>query len=418
VEVEIPPVEQRVSAVAAAVSARAGEVSDDIVALLMREIPPLDDDQRVVGLLSASVAANVTTVLHVLEHGIDPERVEAPAAAIEYARRLAQRGVPMVALVRAYRIGQARFLQWCFDELGTEGSDDPVRADAARRMTERSFVYIDRVSEQVIFIYEQERDRWLNNRATVRAARVRAILAGHEVDVDLSESTIGYRLRRRHLGLVAWVREPTRGDDDLVLLERTATTIAQRAGCRAKPLFIPCDEASAWVWLPLQADGSPADAVAAATPEGPVRVALGEPAEGIDGFRGTHRQALLAQMVALAAGPAGRPVTAFADIRPIALMASDIDAVRAWVLETLGELTVDDEQHERLRMTLRVFLSTGASYTATADRLMMHKNTVLYRVNRAEEIRGRSFQDDRLGVELALLACEQLGATVLQPAPA
>jgi len=285
-------------------------------------------------------------------------------------------------------------------------------------MTERSFVYIDRVSEQVISIYEHERDRWLNNRATVRAARVRAILAGHEVDVDLSESTIGYRLRRRHLGLVAWVREPTRGDDDLVLLERTATTIAQRAGCRAKPLFIPCDEASAWVWLPLQADGSPADAVAAATPEGPVRVALGEPAEGIDGFRGTHRQALLAQMVALAAGPAGRPVTAFADIRPIALMASDIDAVRAWVLETLGELTVDDEQHERLRTTLRVFFSTGGSYTATAERLMMHKNTVLYRVNRAEEIRGRSFQDDRLGVELALLACEQLGATVLQPAPA
>jgi PucR C-terminal helix-turn-helix domain/GGDEF-like domain len=418
VDVEIPPVEQRVSAVAAAVSARAGEVSDDIVALLMREISPLDDDQRVVGLLSASVAANVATVLHVLEHGIDPERVEAPAAAIEYARRLAQRGVPMVALVRAYRIGQARFLQWCFDELGGDGSDGPVRAEAARLMTERSFIYIDRVSEQVISIYEQERDRWLNNRATVRAARVRAILAGHDVDVDLSESTIDYRLRRRHLGLVAWVREPTRGDDDLVVLERTATTIAQRAGCRSKPLFIPFDEASAWVWLPLQADGSPADGVAAATPEGPVRVALGEPADGIDGFRSTHRQALLAQMVALAAGPDGRLVTAFADIRPLALMASDVGAVRGWVLDTLGELTVDDEQHERLRTTLRVFLSTGGSYTATADRLMMHKNTVRYRVNRAEEIRGRSFHDDRLGVELALLACQQLGASVLQPAPA
>ena len=99
-------------------------------------------------------------------------------------------------------------------------------------------------------------------------------------------------------------------------------------------------------------------------------------------------------------------------------MASDVGAVRAWVLETLGELTVDDEQHERLRTTLRVFLSTGGSYTAAAERLMMHKNTVLYRVNRAEEIRGRSFHDDRLGVELALLACEQLGASVLQPAPA
>jgi hypothetical protein len=189
VEVEIPPVEQRVSAVATAVSGRAGDLSGDIVALLTREIPPLDDDQRVVGLLSASVAENVATLLHVLEHGIDPEQVEAPAAAIEYARRLAQRGVPMVALVRAYRIGQARFLQWCFDELGSEPSDGGLRAEAARRMTERSFTYIDRVSEQVISIYEQERDRWLNNRATVRAARVREALAGHEVDVDLTEST-------------------------------------------------------------------------------------------------------------------------------------------------------------------------------------------------------------------------------------
>lgn len=196
------------------------------------------------------------------------------------------------------------------------------------------------------------------------------------------------------------------------------TTIAQRAGCPAKPLFVPCDEASAWVWLPLHADGSPADEVPGATPDGPVRVALGEPADGIDGFRSTHRQAVLAQTVALAAGPAGRVVTAFADIRPIALMATDVDAVRAWVLDTLGELTVDDAQHERLRTTLRVFLSTGGSYTATANRLMMHRNTVHYRVNRAEEIRGRSFHDDRLGVELALLACEQLGATVLQPTPA
>src|SRR4029079_15807037 len=102
----------------------------------MREISPLDDDQRVVGLLSASVAANVTTVLHVLEHGIDPERVEAPAAAIEYARRLAKRVVLWVALVRPSRIGRARFLRWCLDEPGGDGSDGTVRAEAARRMTE------------------------------------------------------------------------------------------------------------------------------------------------------------------------------------------------------------------------------------------------------------------------------------------
>jgi DNA-binding PucR family transcriptional regulator len=63
---------------------------------------------------------------------------------------------------------------------------------------------------------------------------------------------------------------------------------------------------------------------------------------------------------------------------------------------------------------LRIFLSTGGSYTATADRLQMHKNTVHYRVNKAEEMRGRSLQEDRLDVELALLACESLGPAVLR----
>src|SRR4051794_7551469 len=81
---------------------------------------------------------------------MDPGRVEAPAAAIEYARRLAQRGVPIVALVRAYRIGHARFLHWCFEELANEAADGRIRAEATRRMTELSFTYVDRASEQVI----------------------------------------------------------------------------------------------------------------------------------------------------------------------------------------------------------------------------------------------------------------------------
>lgn len=83
-------------------------------------------------------------------------------------------------------------------------------------------------------------------------------------------------------------------------------------------------------------------------------------------------------------------------------------------LVTLGALAIDDDQHARLRTTVRVFLTTGGSYTSTAERLTMHRNTVHYRVNRAEEMRGRPIQSDRLDVELALLACESLGPAVLQ----
>jgi hypothetical protein len=420
-DLEAPALERRMSSAAAAVSARLQQVTDDLVELLTREIEPLRDDERVVSLLSASVAENVATLLHVFEHGIDPETAEAPAAAIAYARRLAQRGVPVVALVRAYRIGQARFLHWCFEELLGEAPADPLLSEATRRMMELSFTYIDRVSEQVIDEYQLERDRWARNRATVRVARVRSLLTGDEVDIDAMELKLGYRLQRHHLGLVVWFREQTPGIDELLTLERMVGCLSQRAGSDGTPLFVPVDESSAWVWVPFRSERDVRraffeDAVADATTA--ACMCIGELGRGIEGFRRSHQQALRAQAVALAAGPAGPRVTAFADIRPIALMSSDLDAARSWVQEILGNLAIDDEQHGRLRDTLHVFLSTGGSYTAAAARLSLHKNSVHYRVQKAEEMLGRPVPtEERLEVELALLACQWLGPAVLTPAP-
>ncbi len=71
----------------------------------------------------------------------------------------------------------------------------------------------------------------------------------------------------------------------------------------------------------------------------------------------------------------------------------------------------------RLRRTARVFLSTSGSFTATAEQLMLHKNTVHHRIRKAEEIVGRPPQESRLDVEQALSACRWLGSAVLQPPP-
>jgi DNA-binding PucR family transcriptional regulator len=53
---------------------------------------------------------------------------------------------------------------------------------------------------------------------------------------------------------------------------------------------------------------------------------------------------------------------------------------------------------------------------AAAERLTLHKNTVRYRIGKAEESLGRPVGEDRLHIELALLAAQWLGATVLRPA--
>jgi DNA-binding PucR family transcriptional regulator len=108
-------------------------------------------------------------------------------------------------------------------------------------------------------------------------------------------------------------------------------------------------------------------------------------------------------------------VMTFAESGPLSLRCSDLAATRSWVADTLGSLAVDDDGAARLRETLRLFLGSGSSYTATAELLSMHKNSVQYRVQKAEQLRGRPLREDRLDVELALRVCDLLGRAVLLP---
>ena len=412
-----PPVDRHLAAAAATVKLRVAEVSQDVWRRLIDDIPELKADDALVNLLAASVEANVATLLDVLQHGIALDALDAPAAAVEYARRVAQRGIPLHALVRAYRVGHARFLRWCLDEIPEQTHDVALTRAVIRRLLDESFGYIDRVSEQMISAYQHERDRWLLTQGAVRAVRVRPLLDRERIDPLQIEANLGYRLDQHHIGLVTWVPGADSSLDALSRLDRLSIALADELSCRGKPLFVPSDESAAWSWLPLGGRKRVAweqlsTTVAAHDPT--ARVAVGDPAAGLDGFRQTHQQALRAQGVAVLARP-GTQVTTFAEVGPIALLSPDLDATRGWVWHVLGELADDNEQSERLRETLRVFLATNGSYQAAGERLAIHKNTVQYRIRKAQETVGRPSHDRRNDVELALRICHRLGSVVLRP---
>jgi DNA-binding PucR family transcriptional regulator len=99
----------------------------------------------------------------------------------------------------------------------------------------------------------------------------------------------------------------------------------------------------------------------------------------------------------------------------VARLGSDVGGTRDWVASVLGDLASLDENDERLRETLRVYLGCGSSYKVAAEELNLHFNTVKYRVGRAVARRGREIGRDRLDVEVALLACHWYGTAVLRP---
>ena len=398
---------------------RLAAVSSFIRDSLEEEIPELRGDARLIDLLGASVEGNVDTLLHALRYDIAVERVEAPTAALEYARRLAQHGVPVHALVRAYRLGQRRMNELVFGEVRAIDIAPAARLAVLEAITAIFFEYIDWISQQVVEVYEDERERWLENQNTVRGVRVREILAGKKaVDVDAAATSIRYPLRWHHVAVVMWYPDLGAEGDELARLQRFLRELAQAADAAMAPLFVAADRTTGWGWLPYRSVA--ADAVAkiqqfaTKRPASP-SVAIGTMGAGVDGFRRSYREAEAARSVAVAGGRPEPTVVAATDqgLSAAALLGGDVGEAREWVRTVLGDLSADNENDARLRETLRVFLRCGSSYKQAAEKLDLHFNSVKYRVGRAVARRGRPIAGDRLEIELALLMCQWYGPAVL-----
>ncbi len=401
-------------------SERLPAIARDLQELLAHERSEMAGDGELMALLYDAVQGNLEAFFPAIRHGIPIDRIEPPTAALEHARRMAQRGTDVDELVRAYRLGHHGVLKLVLDEVRAAQLDAELSLRVFEEIAASSFTYIDRVSHQVVTAYQAERDRWLTNRNQARALRVREVLDGGDLDVDETTDLIRYPLHRIHLALIVWCAEEADGDE-LDTMERFVTDLAAALTTRDRPLFVASDRTTGWAWIPLNTD-TVDDAVSRIReyvrvhPNAPW-LTVGNPLSGLAGFRQSHRQAVAARAVALAPGAPPRPVTA-ADEPGLAVAAqfsSDLDNARAWVCHVLGPLATDTDGDERLRETLRGFLRNSSSFKSTADELHLHVNSVKYRVQRAIERRGKPIDDDRIDVEVALLLCHWFGAAVLAP---
>jgi len=411
-------VRRHIASVAAELTTRRGDVTFAMRDQLALRIHELDGDPVLLELLAASIEGNVVNILRALQHDIGNDRQEPPTAAVEYARRLAQRGVPVNALVRAYRLGQQFLLSQAFDASRRLRGSEVVRADAYDRIVTSVFDYIDWISQRVVVVYEEEREAWLANRSNALTAKVLEIVAGASLDAAATEKVIGYRLRGHHVAVVAWMHESAVQSDQLSRTTRMIRQFASEAG-GGSPLVMGCDRATAWGWVPVPRGWSFDERLTGWRPgDAPAPVlAVGSSRAGLDGFRTSHEEALRVHRIAALGGTPHRSVVSHDEpgIAATTLLAQNLGDARTWMRTVLGGLLRDDENTARLRFTLLTLLRHDMSYTATAEAMVMHKNSIKYRLAAAESILGRPVTDSRLDVELALTACAWLGPAVLTP---
>ncbi|MBA3792408.1 MAG: helix-turn-helix domain-containing protein [Rubrobacter sp.] len=69
----------------------------------------------------------------------------------------------------------------------------------------------------------------------------------------------------------------------------------------------------------------------------------------------------------------------------------------------------DQQRQSDLVRTLRVYFACGSNASSAADRLFLHRNSMIYRLERIRELTGLELRDHRvaLALQLGLLATEK-----------
>jgi DNA-binding PucR family transcriptional regulator len=281
------------------------------------------------------------------------------------------------------------------------------------------------LADQLTIAYEQEHDRWVSRRGGLQQHWVSEVLSGTPVDIQRAEKALRYRFDDVHLAAVVWVDATVATRHVVELFDQVRSLVAAELGAAGRSLMVPTDEREALLWFPVKTPPKERALVrlrVRTTFESAgvrARLALGRAEEGVSGFRASLKQAERVKAVALAGGdrPHAR-VVFYNEVAPIALMASDMEDLRRFISDILGELSVDDERSKWLRDTLREFLARNRSYVATADAMTLHRNTIQYRVAQAMELCGQSFDDPDavFKVQTVLEVCRWMAPAVLCPA--
>ena len=176
-------------------------------------------------------------------------------------------------------------------------------------------------------------------------------------------------------------------------------------------LILPVGARRVWAWGSRPRSTPSSTHVAAEPPLG-TKVAIGLPAPGVAGFRASHEQALAAAAFGMSSR-SGQWLFDYADVDMLVMLSAQPDLARQFVRRELGDLAGPGDTAVTLRATLKCYLDTERSLSAAADRLHVARNTVAYRVQRAEQLRGRPIDSRRMQLQAALALAEELGDAVL-----
>jgi PucR C-terminal helix-turn-helix domain/GGDEF-like domain len=305
-----------------------------------------------------------------------------PPALLAEARLAARAGVTLDTVLRRYFAGNALF----GDFLVEEAERVEVSGSALRRLLRRQAVLFDRIVEAVIEEHVREAKSWPSSTAERRRKCVKSLLAGEQV----GHADLGYDLDAHHLALMA------KGEGSPEAMRVLAERLDRRL------LAVGREEEPVWAcWLgggrPLEVEQ--ALQALGEIPLDRVFVTVGEPGEGLSGWRFSHRQAKAALPIA---ERRGQPIVRYADVALLASILRD-----DLIATSLHQLYLEPLEKARdggraARETLRAYFAAERNISSAAAVLGVDRRTVTNRIRAIEDLFGRPLKDFATELETAL----------------
>lgn len=373
-----------------ALAARLRERLPEIQAAVATRVYSISDPQEVADpsyleALNAALAAAVEHRLAVLEAG-ERQAPPLPPVLLAQARLDARDGVSLDTVLRRYFAGNALFGDFVVEE--AERAEVP--SSDLRRLLAAQATLGDRLLEAVSTEHAREAKNRPSNAVERRRECVKRLLAGELVD----RSELGYDLDGRHLALMA------RGEGAPAAMRALAQRLDRQllAVCREEEPVWAC-----WLGGRQSLEAEQALRALAEAPLDRVVVTVGEPGQGLAGWRLSHRQAKAALPIA---ERRAETVVRYADVALLASILGDDLAATSLRQLYLEPLERGRDRGKAARETLRAYFASERNISSTAAVLGVDRRTVTNRLRAVEELFGRPLNEFATEIETAL----QLGA--------
>jgi PucR C-terminal helix-turn-helix domain/GGDEF-like domain len=306
-----------------------------------------------------------------------------PPVVLAGARMAARSGIGVETLLRRYSAANALF----GDVLVEEAEHAEVSSFDLRRLLRRQAAVFGRLLEAASEEHVREAESRPTTTAEWRREYIKGLLTGRQPS---GEMELDYDLDGHHLGLMA------RGEG----AEGAMRELAKRLDRR----LLACRREEEPVWACWLGGRSPLGAERALRALGEIAldqvfVALGEPGEGLSGWRLSHRQAEAALPIA---ERRGQHIVRYADVAVLASILRDDLGTTSLQQLYLEPLERGRDGGRAARETLRAYFAAERNISSTAAALGVDRRTVTNRIRAIEGLFGRCLRDIATDLETAL----------------